>query len=299
MASQFITGNELNHELGQLFEDADSYLLLISPFIKLHERYASVLRSKLESDKLAITLVFGKNAEDPSRSMGREDLEFFIQFPNIEIRYEPRLHAKYYANDRAGIITSMNLYRYSHDHNIEAGVKMERASMHGELANRMLGRMDVEEETFAYFDRVIEQAELLYRKVPTYEKTMLGLAKKYLSTEVTNDRVAEFFAKEGTRSTGTKVQHPRAAPQPTPSRNAHVSTFAGTPGYCIRTGSPIAFNVKKPLSDAAYQSWSRYKDENYKEKFCHFTGEGSNGETSVARPILRKNWSQAKNTFNF
>jgi len=301
MATQFITGNALNHVLERMFEEAEQDLILISPYIKLHERYASVLKAQMDNDKLAIVLVFGKNEDDPSRSMGWSDLEFFMQFPNIEIRYEPRLHAKYYANDRAGIITSMNLYRYSQDHNIEAGVKMERASMQSDLANRVLGRRDVEEETFAYFDRVIDQAELLYRKVPNYEKSLMGLAKKYTGSEVTTDQVAEFFAKEGTRNTGTKVQQAKApsSTRSTPSSTAHVSSSSSKSGYCIRTGTPIPFNVKKPLSDAAYQGWSRYKDENYKEKFCHFTGEGSNGETSVARPILRKNWSQAKNTFNF
>ena len=30
------------------------------------------------------------------------------------------------------------------------------------------------------------------------------------------------------------------------------------------------------------------------EKFCHFSGEPSNGETSFNKPILHKNWKKAK-----
>ena len=65
-------------------------------------------------------------------------------------------------------------------------------------------------------------------------------------------------------------------------------------GYCIRTGVEIPFNIEKPLSYDAYKQWSKYSDPDYSEKYCHFSGEPSNGETSVSKPILKKNWKQAK-----
>lgn len=69
-------------------------------------------------------------------------------------------------------------------------------------------------------------------------------------------------------------------------------------GFCIRTGTTIPFNVEKPMSYDAFKSWSKYSDPNYAERFCHFSGEPSNGETSVSRPILKKNWKKAKETHN-
>jgi phosphatidylserine/phosphatidylglycerophosphate/cardiolipin synthase-like enzyme len=69
-------------------------------------------------------------------------------------------------------------------------------------------------------------------------------------------------------------------------------------GFCIRTGLPIPFNVEKPMSYEAFKSWSKYSDPEYAEKFCHFSGEPSNGETSVSRPILKKNWKKAKEIFD-
>jgi phosphatidylserine/phosphatidylglycerophosphate/cardiolipin synthase-like enzyme len=65
-------------------------------------------------------------------------------------------------------------------------------------------------------------------------------------------------------------------------------------GYCIRTGIEIPFNVEKPMSYDAFKSWSKYGDPEYPEKFCHFSGEPSNGETSASKPILKKNWKKAK-----
>ena len=106
--AKFLTGNELNSELEKILERADEQIVLISPYIKLHERYASTLKTKIDNPNLQITVVFGKNEEDLSKSMKQEDFMFFKQFPNIEIKYEKRLHAKYYANEQAAILTSMN-----------------------------------------------------------------------------------------------------------------------------------------------------------------------------------------------
>jgi phosphatidylserine/phosphatidylglycerophosphate/cardiolipin synthase-like enzyme len=70
-------------------------------------------------------------------------------------------------------------------------------------------------------------------------------------------------------------------------------------GYCIRTRVEIPFNPERPLSYDAYKIWNEYGDPDYPEKFCHFSGEPSNGETCVSRPILKKNWKKAKDTFGF
>lgn len=65
-------------------------------------------------------------------------------------------------------------------------------------------------------------------------------------------------------------------------------------GYCIRTGVEIPFNVEKPMNYESFKSWSKYSDADYPEKFCHFSGEPSFGESSVSKPILKKNWKKAK-----
>lgn len=70
-------------------------------------------------------------------------------------------------------------------------------------------------------------------------------------------------------------------------------------GYCIRTGVEIPFNVERPLCYDAYKKWSEFGDPDYPEKFCHFSGEPSNGETSMNKPILKKNWKKAKEIFDF
>lgn len=70
-------------------------------------------------------------------------------------------------------------------------------------------------------------------------------------------------------------------------------------GYCIRSGEEMQFDLKKPFSDKSFKSWNRFKNPEFKEKYCHFSGEESNGQTSFSRPILKKNWTKAKNAHKF
>jgi phosphatidylserine/phosphatidylglycerophosphate/cardiolipin synthase-like enzyme len=83
--------------------------------------------------------------------------------------------------------------------------------------------------------------------------------------------------------------------QPPTKENRSISKDKG---FCIRTGQPIPFDIKKPMNYDSYKKWNEYADEKYPEKFCHFTGEPSNGETSMHQPILKKNWKKAKEIYD-
>ena len=89
------------------------------------------------------------------------------------------------------------------------------------------------------------------------------------------------------------------APVKDKQEKIHEKATDKSMGYCIRTGVQIPFSVEKPMSYEAFKSWSRYNDPEYPEKYCHFSGEESKGETCVGRPIMKKNWKKAKDTFKF
>lgn len=276
----FLTGNDLNAQLENLFEYADEYIILISPYIKLHDRYASVLKAKKDNPNFKIIVVFGKNEDDFSKSMKQEDFNFFKDFPNIEIRYEKRLHAKYYANESSAILTSMNLYNFSQDNNIEAGVLTNRKGILGSITSQDT----LENDAAGYFQRVIEQSDLLFLKEPKFESTMLGLSRRYTNSVIETDKLSDFFNNKLKADTSFKKDNfiPKQATKQM--------------GFCIRTGTQIPFNPKLPMCDTAFQSWKKFSNNEYPEKYCHFSGEPSNGETSFSKPILRKNWTKAKET---
>jgi hypothetical protein len=238
------------------------------------------LKEKKEDPELKITIVFGKNEDDYSKSMKQDDFNFFKDFPNIDMRYEKRLHAKYYANESAAILTSMNLYSFSQDNNIEAGILTSRKNMLASLT----GQNDLENEAYIYFDRVIKQSDLLFSKVPKFESSMLGLSKRHTGSEIKIDKLSEFFNNKKSSDSSFRKENP-IAEQITPKM-----------GYCIRTGIPIPFNQSRPMCDTAFQSWKKFGNKDYSEKYCHFSGELSNGDTTFSRPILRKNWVKANET---
>jgi hypothetical protein len=268
--AKFLKGNELNAEIGKIFENAEHQLILISPYIKLHHRYADELKSKVENDKLSIIIVFGKNEKDLTKSLTLEDLMFFKQFPDIEIRYEKRLHAKFYANETSQILTSMNLYDFSQDENIEAGIKTEYSNLSNLASKIVSGEKSLDQEAWDYFNKVIDHSELVFKNTPEYESALLGLTKKYKGFKNEVDKISQHFSKHNTSK---------------PFVAKTISTEV-IQGYCIRTGEQIPFNTQRPYSEKAYRSWAQYKNPNYKEKFCHKTGQPSDGKTSMANPVL-------------
>ncbi|MEZ4922161.1 MAG: phospholipase D-like domain-containing protein [Crocinitomicaceae bacterium] len=68
-----------------------------------------------------------------------------------------------------------------------------------------------------------------------------------------------------------------------------------SPGYCIRCKKSIPFNIGRPMCYECYGVWDFYGDPTYPEKYCHFSGEYSNGDTNIEFPVLNKNWKKSQN----
>jgi hypothetical protein len=261
---EFLTSSNLNARIEAIIENSKENLILISPYIK----FSKLIRRKLERLKvepnLKLTIVFGKNADDYFKSIATEDFEFLKTLPNIEIKYEPDLHAKVYMNDGEIILSSMNLYEYSQANNIEFGVYGSAKNIIGKLSSSFTGGT-FDEHAVIYFREVAENSKTLYKKEPQFEGGGMFSSPKYTESVETVNELENSKAINESRKTG----------------------------YCIRTGIEIAFNPKMPLSENAFKTWEKFADENYPEKYCHFSGEESKGETSFAKPILRKNWKKA------
>ena len=275
----FVKGSALVAEIEKLFDEANEKLIIVSPFIKLHSRLKDSLKPKINDPKLSIKLVYGKNESDKTRSLNKEDFEFFSQFANIQIFYEPRLHAKYYANDRVGILSSMNLYEYSLNNNIEFGVVTE---------TKLIGGNSLDLDSWDYFHSVIDNSILEFHKVPVLENTMMGLSKKYVGSNILVNNLSKLFQKKSQRknTTANKTKENKAA-------------ITDNNGFCIRTGESIPFNLEMPYSGKSFSSWNYFKNPDFEEKYCHYSGESSEGKTSINKPILSKHWNSAKTKFKF
>ncbi len=125
---QFLFDNQLIATVENLIKQSKHKLVLISPFIDLDKRIQDALREKLTKHDFELHVLFGKNEDNIYKSIKKDSLEFLKQFPNVQIRYNDRLHAKFYCNDFDYIMTSLNLYDYSLAKNIEVGIIGNHAS---------------------------------------------------------------------------------------------------------------------------------------------------------------------------
>ena len=175
---QFLFDNQLIAELENLIKNAKHRLLLISPFIDLDKRIQDALRDKLTKHNFELLVLFGKNEDNCYKSIKKDSLDFLKQFPKIEIRYNDRLHAKFYQNDFDFIMTSINLYDYSLAKNIEVGIKGNFASkgLIGKVTDTMLIQSDKVTQTvfgteknidpIEKFRIIFENSDLKYKTEP-------------------------------------------------------------------------------------------------------------------------------------
>ena len=179
---QFLFDNQLIAGLEKLIQESKEKLVLISPYICLDARIRTALQSKLDLKEFSLTVVFGKNDENYLKSIERESLEFLMQFPQVQIRYEERLHAKFYMNDFHYLVTSLNLYDYSLANNIEFGLMIKHASKGilgkmGDLSNQVVDAgvdklkdsvlgSTKEIDPIEKFEEIIKNSKILYRTEP-------------------------------------------------------------------------------------------------------------------------------------
>ena len=165
--SKFLTSLNLDKEIESIIREAKTKLLLISPYINLSDSIKNLLLQKTSHPELEIIVAFreewkegkGKmlnnnNVEAVSEYKNLKELDIWKSFPNIRLVGLSNLHAKYYANENKGVITSLNLYKYSIMNNIEYG---------------SLIRGNTYLETTNYSERIIEDwGNVVYAKVPRY-----------------------------------------------------------------------------------------------------------------------------------
>lgn len=179
---EFIFDPQLISAVEKLIRDSKNQLLLISPYIDLDARIYDALNEKKQLPDFELKVLFGKNEGNYLKSIKRDSLGFLKEFPNVEIRYNERLHAKFYRNDFEYIMTSLNLYDFSLANNIEVGVRAVYAEkgllgkaidMTSGLIEQGIGKvkhdvLGVEKDIdpIQKFDAIFESSDLLYRTRP-------------------------------------------------------------------------------------------------------------------------------------
>lgn len=245
--AEFLDTQGVSYYLKKLINNSNDKLYLISPYLQLNNQLKLSLEDR-HKFSIDIIIIYGKVSD-----INPDDSNWLQSMPGIKLLFHKDLHAKCYFNEKEAIITSMNLYMFSQQNNVEMGIYISK-----------------------------EKDEELYKQVATeVDRIKRGSEHRTISVQKVEIKKTDAPKDQPIQKAESK------------KKNSNAQT-----GYCIRTGVEIPFNVEKPMSYEAYKSWSKFNDPDYAEKFCHYSGEPSNGETSVSRPILRKNWKKAKETHN-
>ena len=117
--AKFLNTSATNYYLEELIKQTRERLIIISPFLKFNDRIKELLADK-DRMKIDVRIVYGKSELAPQEINWLRSLEF------VRTSFCQNLHAKCYLNERAAIITSMNLYDFSQVNNNEMGVYIER-----------------------------------------------------------------------------------------------------------------------------------------------------------------------------
>ncbi|WP_438426231.1 phospholipase D family protein [Aquimarina macrocephali] len=283
--NKFLTGKDLENTIYNTIWETKSRLLIVSPFIKLDDYFKKLFDKHENNPKIHLILVFGKNEKAVQKSMSKADFDYFKKFLNVSIIHVPNLHAKYYGNEKQGIITSINLYDYSFKNNIEFGVYSQQS---------ILDKFKASADNDAWNEcmKIAKNNEVVFIKRPVYEnkKLIINLSKNYVKSDILFDSTDKFYGFSKNKQSENKRLNDFAEelelgskPDIRPEREIELKTEYG---FCIRSGKKIKFNPKQPMSKESWKIWNEYGNEDFPEKYCHKTGKASNGKTSMRKPIM-------------
>ncbi len=229
-----------------IISGAKEYVVLVSPYIDLWVHLKTAIEEARQHD-IRVTLIcrpIDKGTLDPQRT--RNDLAW-LRAQETTVHVVPNLHAKFYLNESAALLTSMNLNGRSSLNSLEVGVRLEAKEQ-----VRALG----------------EYAKRLTRR---------GIAG--------DDAPAQTYA-NGRREKREQVVAEERAPygidRDTPKRvlGKVLGRIQGT--HCIRCNALIPHNLDKPLCDKCLARWSEWKNPDYRERYCHACGREA--ATTYAKP---------------
>ena len=300
----FLTGKPLSDTIYDTLFKAEKELIIISPYIQLGDYLKdNVFKQLLNNTKLHILIGFGKNTSNGEENCKREDIEYFLGFPNITMVYIPQLHGQYYANEKQSVITSMNLLDYSLENKVEFGVLAEKA------LTDLVNKNNFFETSKNTIMSVLDSGYTIFAKRPNYNKKFLGLAKDYVGSTIHLDlvddvlsnravkpiRYSSFVPENYVNAENRQRTEREPAPEKVVQEEAPQATTQETvqpiaqaapqekKGHCIRCNTAIPLDPLRPLCYSCYQEWAKYGNRFYEEKYCHCCGEEK--KVTVATPL--------------
>ena len=118
--AEFLDTQGVSYYLKKLINNSSDKLYLISPYLQLNNQLKLSLEDR-HKFSIDIIIIYGKVSD-----INPDDSSWLQSMPGIKLLFHNDLHAKCYFNEKEAIITSMNLYMFSQQNNVEMGIYISK-----------------------------------------------------------------------------------------------------------------------------------------------------------------------------
>ncbi len=132
--AEFLDTQGVSYYLKKLIDNSTDKLYLISPYLQLNNQLKLSLEDR-HKFSIDIVVIYGKVTE-----INPTDSEWLKSMQGIKLMFHKDLHAKCYFNEKEAIITSMNLYMFSQQNNVEMGIYVSKENdenLYSQIANEV------------------------------------------------------------------------------------------------------------------------------------------------------------------
>jgi hypothetical protein len=242
--AKFLTTKKASAAIEDIILKADKELVLISPFIKIPDD----LLGRLKHKNIKIILVCRGEALETEERNRLSDIE------QLELRSLKNLHAKCFYNQESMVIGSLNLYDSSRGDNFEMGVLL-----------------------------TLKEDPDLFAEACNEAKFIVGFAEILTTVGKQNIRATNVDVSDRRKNLKTKEKVQNSPAVGFLKGIGKALGLSEQPGYCIRGGEEIPYNVDRPLCYEHFDVWKEHGDPDYKEHYCHSCGKRCS--TSFRRPL--------------
>lgn len=237
----FLTTRGTTSEIEKIINNASKGLVLMSPFLRIP---SSLFQNLLAADKRGVntTVIYGK------KDLEADAQQQLRQLKNARVYFLGNLHAKCYFNEKSMVITSLNLYDFSEEHNREMGVLVTNED-DKELFNEALGEAR----------RIISMASLQ------------NLGRK-------NREQASSKPSEKTKTTSPSAKDSIGVTLLRGFAEIFSEAAGLKKGYCIRCGRKIPYNLDATYCNVCFSEWIRAGGNPFyieRHGHCHTCGKSA------------------------
>jgi phosphatidylserine/phosphatidylglycerophosphate/cardiolipin synthase-like enzyme len=247
---EVIAGPRVSVDVLELIERAQDKLLLVSPYFKPWGRLEQSIQNAVMARGVDTTLLLRGGRDRKKQYNAAKPIEE----AGAHLVFLKRLHAKVYLSESEAVLTSMNLLESSALDSWEIAMRISKDKDAG-----------IYEDVVAQCEKMMLQAAqaAAREKVSSMREKMAGFGTELFSAVTSGPSKGQAATKDSPKSS--------------------KSASSGEKGSCIRCAKSIKLDIKRPLCKSCWKLWSKFKNEDYEEKYC--LGCGKEHKTSFAKPM--------------